>query len=255
MTSPQFDSAFRRIESAARHLASLKLQIRRYANAGPLKIKIEDSDDGLRDVHKVKLAIPVPPQVEDAVFDVLSNLRAALDNATYASCVLLSGDAVDFSNGTYFPFGDDEKEIRSRRGAGSKRLHQEIFDFCAGVGPHIGGEHENLWALNKARNCSQHRYLTRIAPDLSRWPEVHISIQGTASYPVWDPAKEEAVLCEANKGTQPIYRFEAIFDVVFDGIECLQDYEVIDSLEDMLTSVTSVVNAIRAQSFRLHLVR
>ena len=104
-----FASARKRIASAKKHLASFEKESRAYAAGNPLEIVFEADQEPGWSVAKVKLSDTPPDSIEDGIFDVLGNLRTALDYATNATARLAGKPDSTKAN---FPFGGDANQVK-----------------------------------------------------------------------------------------------------------------------------------------------
>lgn len=88
-------------------------------------------------------------------FDVVSNARAVLDHATFASAVALG---VADPRHTKFPVGDIEADVRGRAVKEMADCDPAVLDIIFRCQPWKGGN-EALWAMNKLRNEKLHKLL------------------------------------------------------------------------------------------------
>jgi hypothetical protein len=251
-----FESSIRRVAAGQRHFENLKGELLTFLNSHPYAVVTEESADKICDVHILRQVKSVPDSIEDLIFDVVGNLRAALDNATYSAYALAGGTG---AGRTHFPFGENEKNMLSTKDpnkGGSRDIPAGIFDFCASFKPYKGGDNV-LWGLNNACNINKHRFITR-AGAAAGFGDMNISSNGARnmSYPpVWDTTKNEAVLGEFYKGTSNKLKFQASIAVFFDEVPGLENCEIASTLDALGRKVSRIVHGIKAESARLGLFK
>lgn len=249
-----FASARRRIASGKRHLTNYELELRAYGAKGPHAIFFEPDAEAGWTVLRIKTVIEFPTEIEDLVFDVLCNLRSALDNATYATCTL-GPDGKQNPRKSGFPFGLDAKEVRSRATGNSSDIPIAIFDYCAAQQPHKGGN-DLLWALNNACNINKHKLITPAAS--ARWQQLVFGqdtlikfIGDPADRMKWDRTKNEMVLFAVPTPEAANYKIDVGLVVAFGEIEILAGEEVFTTLNAMARMVEDIVGGIETESRRI----
>src|SRR4051812_48115191 len=98
-----------RLEHAMRHIDDFKKKCAVFAASGPCEKVIEK--EGLTEVHKIKVSKPIPVELHGLAFDIVSNLRSALDLLGHEIAVAAGGG----DNGK-FPFGDEQKAVEGQKG-------------------------------------------------------------------------------------------------------------------------------------------
>lgn len=249
-----FESASRRIASAKRHITNVERELRALAAESPHVIVSEPDTEPGWTVLKVKMTKKFPATVEDGVFDALINLRSALDNATYATCILRPGSKKN-PRKTNFPFGLDEANARSMATGNSRDIPKEIFDYCMSFKPYKGGN-DLLWALNNTSNINKHRL---IAPASSRrWQQLSLA-QYTLTKFVdgafkWDSTKNEMPLFAIPTPETANYKIQIGLIVAFGDVEIVEGKDVLTTLDAMATEVAGIVGAIEAEAKRVGLL-
>ncbi|MDP3406022.1 MAG: hypothetical protein Q8S03_15135 [Brevundimonas sp.] len=110
---------------------------------------------------KVRFSGPVPIRVATRIFNVATELRAALDHAVYSATVALS-ERKDPGQAK-FPFGDTAADCEQDMMKGGAHIPPAIFKAIAALKPYKAGN-PTLWRLNKLRNVKDHRKLIVPAP-------------------------------------------------------------------------------------------
>ena len=106
-----------------------------FNKTNPCTQVIERDPNTAEFVHKIKLVKPLPVALSGIVFDVVVNLRSALDQAGFAVAVAAGTNG----RAAHFPFGKTLAEVRSRAKEGSKNIPKEIFDVMVSAKPYKGG--------------------------------------------------------------------------------------------------------------------
>jgi hypothetical protein len=170
-----FESPRLLLSGAARHIAAFEARVAGFRQE-PDTWDIKATSPG---ETVIRVAKPVPPELKQIAFDVVANLRAALDQAVFASTMAIRGKELD---GTKFPFGDDAKGASDNAKGKCKDVPHDVVDYLLRFEPYRMGN-PLLWGLNKLRNTKSHRMLVPVVGD--------VSFQWTAdpdSHPGWDAA-------------------------------------------------------------------
>jgi hypothetical protein len=109
MTDP-FSSPHQTILRAHHHINDITARINEFTATQPWSYVVEKNADHTLDLHKIKFARRLPPDLPSVVFDASNNLRAALDQTGYATARLAGKAEPKSSN---FPFGDDEAGLEN----------------------------------------------------------------------------------------------------------------------------------------------
>ena len=134
MADPLHDSRYS-VEHAKRRIRELEGEITVFNKTNPCARVLERDPNTTEYVHKIKLVKPLPVALSGIAFDVVTNLRSALDQAGFAIAVAAGKKGKD----AHFPFGDTLAEVQSRAGRRSKDIPKEIFDVMVSAKPHKGG--------------------------------------------------------------------------------------------------------------------
>jgi hypothetical protein len=84
MNADPFYDAKSGVRNAKRHLTNLESALAAFLESKPYASVIETNANRTEDFWKIKLTKPITEEVFDIAFDVVSNLRAALDRAGFA---------------------------------------------------------------------------------------------------------------------------------------------------------------------------
>lgn len=157
-----FESPFELIAHARDRTDDLSSAWEAFTGRRPWTIEVTQL--GPDDLHVGRLSEELPRQLSRIAFDIGNALRAALDQATHASVLSITGK--DYGSGTSFPFGDSEKELRDNLNRKRSRLHSDVLSVCINARPWKNGT-QQLWYLNKLRNRGSHRMLVtaNVTPD------------------------------------------------------------------------------------------
>lgn len=155
-----FESPKLLLSGAARHIETLKARIAEH-RAEPNAIVVETVEEPAG-LPMTRPGLPIPPDLKQIAFDIVHNLRSALDQAVYSGTVeLIPGDP----HSTKFPFGDDAVEVERNAKSQAKDVPPELLAFVLKLEPHRNGNRP-LWGLNKLRNRKSHRILVPVTSSL-----------------------------------------------------------------------------------------
>lgn len=182
-TVDPFESPRLLIAGARRHIDTLKARIEEYRlAAGAISTPVQQGPP-LPLTMVIRPAHPLPADFKQIAFDVVSNLRSALDHAVYASAVqLLGGEPAS----TKFPFGDSPDEARGEVKRRLKHLPVALTEYLLAFQPYPTGN-RLLWALNKLRNTKSHRLLVPMIANLAPTTIGESEPGLITEQPTWDP--------------------------------------------------------------------
>ena len=248
--SHQLDSARSCVDYAKSRIRELEREIARFEATTPYEeIEIDDPQPGWR-VRKVKFKGEVPRVFSHIAFDVVNQLRAALDQA---------GFAVAIANGTkgreaHFPFGDKAVEVASRKAGKSKDIPANIFALMESFGPHKDGD-VALWGLNKFCNANKHE--VTIAPVIK--PDNVKIGSGLVKGPAqvcnrWDGGVNELTLARYGSGGGVSNRFTYSFSVQVGVPAHTLGQPVVQYLDAVADTVAKILGAIDNEARTVGLV-
>ena len=134
--SEAFESSRRKIERAEKHMVDLEREIDEFQQINPYKRVIDPHPDKPNhQVHKIRLTKELPKTIGDIAFDIVGNLRAALDNAAYATALAVAKSGAELKN-TAFPFAGSIGQMASSLGR-SKDVPREIQSMFFGFQPSV----------------------------------------------------------------------------------------------------------------------
>jgi hypothetical protein len=191
------------------------------------------------------------PHSGGTAFDALSNLRAALDQAGFATAIAAGRSG----SHAKLPFGDNIIEAKSRVGSQSKGVPPEISDVMIAFQPYKGGNNL-LWALNKACNTNKHEIVVPIIMSGVSTKIVSGEFGGgplAIMGPKWDSAKQEAEIKRVGRGAKANGQFEVTFLIAFGNIEGVNSQEVVACLNATLGEVERVLVAIEVEAVKIGL--
>lgn len=216
-------------------------------------VQERDPDTG-NTLCKVRFSEGVPIRVATRIFNVVTELRAALDHAVYSATVLLTGRA-DPSRAK-FPFGDTAAAFEQDLNSGAEHAPSAIHSALIALKPYEAGN-ITLWRLNKLRNAKDHRKLVVPAP---RAIPIHVAAGSTATRPeikVATSASAEndyvvAIIPPGPPGSKTQLELGLIFHVVFGEIEQVKGLDPIMFLRSAHEAVQTAVDSIRVATFDDH---
>lgn len=236
----------------------LKSMVDKWTEENPYsRIHEFDAESG-EDIVKLRLTQDLPIQVSLLTFDVVCQLRAALDHAVYASAVAFG--AVNIKE-THFPFADTAKRLDDTLDKGrSKDAPAGIKPFLRSFNSYKGGN-ETLWSLNKMRNARNHRSLVvasihtdkcfiepRMSPGQREW-----KFPGMMKFSVgpWDPEKQEIEILRVTQGMEANYELKYSAFVAVGDIEAMRGKPLVATLHEIGVVVEGVLKGIEAETIRL----
>jgi hypothetical protein len=242
-----FSSARRKLARAKEHFQELNRQLADYLEERPYQQIIEPDPANAEQLeHKIKITKPLPDSLGDVVGDVVTNLRAALDHATYA--LAAEGKTEDPKNAA-FPFARTEPEFENSLKGRAKDVPAKYYDLLRSFKPYKGGN-EVLWGLNMICNADKHKMLTPVGMAVRR---AGIAIEGVGWFsaplnPTWDRSKNEIVVLTVHKETKINYKFPFRMFVVFENVELVGGEPVDSILQQTIDEVERVLGAIEAEA-------
>lgn len=194
-----------------------------------------------------------PLSLSGYAFDVVSNLRAALDHVGYASAVALGANN---PRNTAFPFADTKKELLKDRRLQKKRedIPPRIQRVILAFKPWRRGN-QYLWGLNKLRNEKLHKLISQPRIAIATLPvEIPDGWEWGArnGKPYWDPKRNELIAFTAPLefvGPGPQMDFQ--FQVALGGDNPLTGQPILPALHRIGFEVENVIKAVEAEVTRL----
>ncbi|HXE91262.1 MAG TPA: hypothetical protein VNK82_09900 [Terriglobales bacterium] len=246
-----FDDSRKRIAWAKRDFKQFKGRCRRFLKSNPHIAVTEMDDEGIYELHKIKLAKPLPEVLTHRVSGVLESLRAALDLAASSVATLAGGD----SGNVHFPFSATEADFKSRLGSACKNFPKEIHALFASFKPYKGGD-DALWALNELCNASKHRLIVPIGMSTGPLHVERMEVSGPFRIPYcgWDGDKDELIYAAVRPGTKIRYKVHVSFAVAFGEIEIMKGKPVEAKLDALIRKVSGIIAATKAECLKIGLL-
>lgn len=182
------------IERAKHHIRDFEWQVIEFYASKPYTKIIETDSDTSEELHKIKLVKPMPIALPGIAFDVVNNLRPALDQACYA--------INPQKNGSSFPFARNTKHFENSINGKTKHLPKEIVDLIRRFKPYKGGDNL-LWALNELCNANKHAIVCPVATVSGGVAADTLVMRGPGKMlpPRWDRTKNEMILFRLKPGS------------------------------------------------------
>lgn len=257
--SGNLDSARSMLARAQMHIGAFREAVMAFLDSEPF-LQVAELDTASNErVTKLKLVKAAPLELNHIAADALVNLRSALDQAGYAVATAAGGKGRD----TYFPFGDNEAEVRSRDRSGSKEIPKEIFDVMVSFKPYQGGD-DFLWAMNKLCNANKHRLLNEMASRTDNATKFSLVLRKGAPdgklqvrMPQWNHVAKELELfrCDANNNDDYHYDIQLRVFVSFGGIGVLDGHPAEGVLDLLAKKVETIISALDAEATRIRLFK
>lgn len=244
-------SARRRLNCAKAGLPKFKRGIQRWFDAHPYAAVTESNPDGTQKVHKIKFTKRIPGVLTDVTVEILEHLRASLDLAGFGVATAVGKKN---SRSSYFPFGDDPKNLENNIGMNCKDLPKEIIAVFRGFKPYKGGDNL-LWALNTLCNGSKHRFIEPVGIVVGAATLKHFQCDGPLKDvkfpPAWDSEKHEIVLGIFGPNAKVEYDFKLTFAISFGKVEIVGGQPVLGVLEALINKVEDIIRATESEGRRI----
>jgi hypothetical protein len=250
-----FESAKRTLSRAQHHIDDLNTQLAAFQQRHPWFYDIERDLNSGHEIHKIKIT---EDSLEWAfpciVFDAVNNLRASLDQASYAACV---ANGMAESTFAYFPFASDVAHWPNKIG-GFKHLHGEVRTFFERLKAYEGGNN-TLWAINELCNTVKHARLVpiRIGKIEMTFPAAITQLVPiTVSSSAFSTQTNEIVLARLNPDPQRGTNTKITFAIVLEHpSKVINGRQPIGLLNDMVREVERILMGTEAECARLGLPR
>lgn len=248
MAGPLHDSRYS-VEHAKRRTRELESEIKVFNKTNPCAQVMQRDPNTMEYVYKIKLVNPLPAALSGIAFDVVTNLRSALDQAGFAVAVAAGKKGKD----AHFPFGDTLAEVQSRAGRRSKDIPKEIFDVMVSAKPYKGGN-DLLWALNKLCNTNKHEIIIPMGMASGGF----VMASGTPmkgplkiSAPRWDSAKNEMEYMRIGPTLEANINCQFIFYIAIGKIEIMEGQTALIVLNATAGEVERVLMTIEGEARRI----
>jgi hypothetical protein len=150
-----FTSAKSVLRRANHHITDLESAVKVFAPDQPNAHVLEQDAKTGEYFHKLIRSEDFSDNISCIMFDAIGNLRACLDQMTYAIAVKHRGREKKFSS---FPFASDETEWPNAIKRLKDNVPAEIIAAFERFKPYKGGNN-TLWALNQLANFKKHALL------------------------------------------------------------------------------------------------
>jgi hypothetical protein len=254
MSKTPFRHSRSRIRWAKEDIAHFHKSACAFFGGNPYIRTVEMDDDGIYELHKLKLAKPFPDAFVHRAIKTIEGLRSALDLTAYAVADKSGPGAAD---AVHFPFCKTAADMKSRINGTCKNLPDEIKALFASFKPYKGGD-DLLWALNELCNASKHRLIVPVGLSagtmLRRATMASGSVGGYIPIPRWDSGKEEIVFGATSPGAKFDYDIEMLFGITFGDVEIVKGQPVEVVLHRLLGKVSGIVDVTEAECRRIGLI-
>jgi len=231
---------------AKRRIAEFQREFDAFVESESIVIVTESDLDAAQDVHKLKLVKPMPVPLKGTAFDVVSNLRAALDHAGYAIAIADGKKGDD----AHFPFGINAQSRRSLNRGRSVDIRREIFDVMFAFEPYEGGN-DVLFALNRLCNTHKHEVVVPTALASGAFKVTKFDGRFSLIRSPWDRVKNEMEFARTEIGKELSGEFQFEIAIVFGDIDFVRGEPVLKVLCAICEEVERVLEAIEAEALRI----
>lgn len=238
------EQAKRRIDEFAEHLVAFR-------DSNPYREVIESNEDATYDIYKIKLVKPLPRPIRGIAFEIVSHLRASLDQAGRATAVAAGQRGAK----TKFPFGDNAAEVLSRGTGESKHIPKEIFDLMVTFKPYEAGNHP-LWALNKLCNTGKHDLVVPLPIIAGDSYIDHFEIDSAPRFnwpPRWDSTKNEMIFLILPTGGKAKYKFQMRMPIAIGKVKGVEGNPALNVFNVIHAEVARCLSVISEEAIRIGL--
>jgi hypothetical protein len=216
MTAHPFHSPWSRLARAKENLAKLENGIKAFAERHPNASVIEPDPSGEWYLHKVKMTEALPTEFTHLTIEIVEALRAALDQAGYATAVISGNQR---RKETYFPFAESGAGLATVIAGRCKDLPSDIVSLFRSFQPYKGGN-DTLWALNRMAANAKHTLLVPIGTSVYGMRISRFIASGHVKLisPRWDSAKNEMIFARAAAMAELNYNLDFSFFVAFGNV-------------------------------------
>lgn len=248
-----FSSPRMRVARAKEHIRNLDRRVKRFFDAKPYARVTERDDDGLNDVHKVKLTKNFPAGVTSVAAEAIEGLRSALDQAAFATAVI---SGVKHSKSAYFPISSSAAELDKVIKGRCKDIPPDIVSLFRSFNPYKGGN-DLIWALNSACNTSKHGIIVPVGMAAAGMHIKHMTISGPGAIPapVWNSDKNEIVFATTGPDTQFQYDLNISFFVAFGEVDGIGGQPAVPILNAIAGEINRIILAVEAEAKRIGLCK
>ncbi len=258
MTKPIFHDARATYERGKKHFEDFDRQLRA-ADVGDHYFAVDPhpQNPALR-VWKCKIRRTWPEELSLIAADCINNLRAALDQATYA-CAVADGKTGEQAG---FPFSHSKQGVLARHNPGSSscQIPKTIFDKIVECGPWVEPglppEQNFLPALNEVRNSNMHRLICRayMYPQQCDLRFVSATKVHPLVPPEWDIEEEALILGVGAPDGRLSVDWAIRMIISFGDVPLLVGLPAEEVLRTMVETVGTVLDRIEAEARVLNLV-
>jgi hypothetical protein len=247
-----FASAKSVLRRANHHITDLDSAIRvGTPDKQPAYIIEQDTETGDY-LHKLRFGKTFSDDVSCIMFDAINNLRASLDQMTFAIAVKCRGRAE--ADPAYFPIVTNHIHLPNRL-KGLKNIPLEIRAIFEEFKPYKGGNNA-LWALNYLAGVKKHALLVPVGfgGTTVRIPAGGI-VPPFAITPMDTASKNEIIIFRSAEPSQRRRNIEITYNVIIDHPEkIIQGQPPVSLLNAIRSEVERVLVATEAECCRIGLI-
>jgi hypothetical protein len=241
---------------AQHHIRDFSQAVREFVTSKPWTHVVDQDPDTGQHIHKIRIDRQLPEMLPCILFDATNNMRAALDQAGYASAIAAGSPSL---KAIKFPFSSCEEKFRDHVAGACKDLPPQVCEIFASYQPYRGGN-DTLWALNEIANAKKHLALKPLAmrpPSVfytadvigDGWRSEIVSPGGAGIG--WDPEEREVTLAITPPGVQPRITTDVTFDIAIEGVDAISRQQASHVLNAMSGIVGRILIATEAECRRL----
>jgi hypothetical protein len=253
MTDP-LASPKRRLSRAKAKFKALIRRGKAFGAKSPYAMVTEDDLQAGFRFYKFKITKRLPLGTSELAWEIVEELRSALDQLGYA-CAVASGKTAP--KNTYFPIADSAAQLDTDvigRGR-CKDVPADIVALFRSFQPYKGGN-EAIWTLNRLANGNKHRFVlpAGAAAEQSISLGTLILPPGASIHvPRWDREKNEMLVLSTPIGTEVKYDLGFAVYVAFGEVDAVAGEPVVPILNAMVHDVERILADTEAECRRIGL--
>jgi hypothetical protein len=242
------------IADAHLDIQNLNLAVRDFFRKYPPLLSVYfDPEKGLY-VHTARFPKALAENLPVLIRRIAGSLRSALDQAVYASALVLDGKN---PSATKFPFADTRQQLDREIRRKCIDVAPEIAELLRQFRPYRDGGNELLWSLNRLRNVNEHRMLVPAImgggvsfPFEAADKRLHGVLIPPSSGRRWDGANN-VLTFDSPAAIEAGSKYKPIGFIAFAAPDCVAGRPVIHTLYDFSRITETCVESIELETRRL----
>lgn len=200
MGAPAFDAPRKRLDKARASVADMASRAEVFLSRKAYTPLVAIDPETGHELHKIRITAKIPGSLTASYAEVLTDIRAALDEAVAAASAALGGE----SAGVTFPVADAEEELDAQILNSAGKAPAPVHEHFRQLKPHPGGA-TVLWAFTKLAAAGR-RDMLKVTASVDAEAQAKAVSLGESNYlpwAYWDDARGELTLARTRRGVKP----------------------------------------------------